>query len=553
MDARNEHLLKFVQNAPQFVIPIYQRKYSWQRKHCAQLWDDILMAGRDNQPGGHFVGSIVYVADEDAFDSPLLVIDGQQRLTTLTLLIVALSHAIGEQEIVESFDREKLVNYYLIRPHETGGKSRRLVLSETDRDTLFAIIDGRDLPDPHSIQIVENFQFFEGRVAAEKDRLDVVCRGLSKLLVVQIALSRESDNPQLVFESMNSKGLDLSQADLIRNYILMGLEPHVQERLYSQYWRPMEQAFGQEAYDHHFDRFMRDYLTVKTREIPKLKNVYVAFKNFARRQDESMEVLVSDIRRFSRYYCAMVLEQESNHALGLAFRDLRELGVNVAYPMLLEIYADYAKNSLGVDDFLEVVRLIESYVFRRAVCEIPTNSLNKTFATFCGALDKTRYLESVTAHLLSLQSYRRFPDDDEFKQRIQGRDLYNSQRVNYWLGRLENFDHREPVSVGDYTIEHIMPQSLTDQWKVDLGDDWERIHAQYLHTLGNLTLTGYNSQYSNRPFKEKRDMEGGFKESRLRLNDGLRELDEWSKQAIDGRARRLAEKASRVWAYPKAT
>lgn len=552
MKAVNGHLLNFVRGVSQFVIPIYQRKYSWQRKHCAQLWSDILLAGQDERPGGHFIGSIVYVADDEIFDSPRLVIDGQQRLTTLTLLIVALSNAVGEQEILEGFDRRKLRNYYLIHPEEKGEKSRRLVLSETDKDTLFAIIDGRDFPASHSIQIVENFQFFEEQVAVEKDRLDVVCRGLSKLLIVQIALSRESDNPQLVFESMNSKGLELSQADLIRNYILMGLEPHVQEHLYSQYWRPMEQAFGQEAYEHHFDRFMRDYLTVKTREIPKLKNVYVAFKNFARRQNESMEGLASDIRRFSRYYCAMVLEQESNRGLRLAFRDLRELGVNVAYPMLLEIYADYAENLLDAENFLEVVRLVESYVFRRAVCEIPTNSLNKTFATFCGALDKTRYLESVTAHLLSLQSYRRFPDDDEFKDRIQGRDLYYFQRVNYWLGRLENFDHREPLSTADYTIEHIMPQNLTGQWKVDLGDGWERIHEKYLHTLGNLTLTGYNSQYGNRTFREKRDMKGGFKESHLRMNSGLGALDEWSEQTIVERARRLAEKASRVWAYPKA-
>ena len=553
MDARNDHLLSFVRSVSQFVIPIYQRKYSWEHKHCEQLWNDIILAGEDERPGGHFIGSIVYVADNAIHNSPLLVIDGQQRLTTLTLLIVALSEAIDEDEPepFEGFSRKKLKNYYLIHPDETGEKSRRLVLSETDRETLFAIIDDRDLPDGYSRRIVNNFRFFEERIMASRSRMKTICHGLSKLLVVHIALSREKDNPQLVFESMNSKGLELSQADLIRNYMLMGLDTDLQKHLYNVYWQPMEQDFGQEAYNKHFDGFMRHYLTVKTTKIPRLKEVYEAFKNFARSEKRDMEELVHEIRRFSKYYCAIAMEQEQDAELKRAFRDLVELRVDVAYPLLLELYSDYDNDILSRKDFLKSIRLIESYVFRRAVCDIPTNSLNTTFATFGRALKKERYLESMMEHFLSMPFYRRFPSNKEFKERIKQRNLYYFRSQNYWLRRLENFGRKERVSISDYTIEHIMPQTLTNEWKTALGENWEDIHDDYLHTLGNLTLTGYNFKYSNKPFKEKRDMKGGFKQSPLHMNNGLGDLDNWSEQTIKDRADKLAKKATRVWVYPK--
>ena len=551
MDAGNINLLKFVKDASQFVIPIYQRKYSWERQHCKQLWDDIMRAGENKSPGGHFIGSIVYVADNAAFNTPFLVIDGQQRLTTLTLLIVALSEAIGEQEPLDGFDRKRLKNYYLINPDEKGEKSRRLVLSETDRDTLFAIIGGHDLPVNFSHRIDDNFKFFKERIVARKSDLSVVCRGLSKLLVVHIALSPEQDNPQLVFESMNSKGLELSQADLIRNYMLMGLEIDEQERLYNVYWRPMEQTFGQENYKHHFDRFMRHYLTVKTGKIPRLKEVYVAFKNFARDEKQDMENLVQDVHRFSRFYCAMALEQETDADLKTAFCDLNGLQVNVAYPLLLALYSDYDGELLSQRDFLKAVQLIESYIFRRAVCGIPTQSLNKTFEAFGKSLEKERYLGSIMEHFLSLKSYRRFPSNDEFKESIKQRDLYNFGIRNYWIRRIENFEGKERVPIDDYTIEHIMPQTLTDEWKKSLGEGWKRTYEKYLHTLGNLTLTGYNPEYSNKSFKDKRDMKGGFRRSPLRMNDELRERNEWSEQAIEERADKLAEKAIQIWIYPE--
>ena len=552
MDARNEHLLKFVRGVSRFIIPIYQRKYSWERKHCEQLWNDIIRAGEDEKHGEHFIGSIVYVSDNSTHNSPLLVIDGQQRLTTLTLLIVALSKAIdGNKEPFEDFSRKKLENRYLVHPDETGEKKRRLVLSETDTDTLFAIIDGRDLPSNSSHRIVDNFRFFENRIMESRDHIKAVCRGLSKLLIVHIALERGKDNPQLVFESMNSKGLDLSQADLIRNYMLMGLEPDEQKHLYDVYWQPIEQDFGQEAYKSHFDRFMRHYLTVKTGKIPRLREVYEAFKNFARREERNMEEIVQEIRQFSKYYCAIAMEQEQDTELKWAFRDFVKLQMDVAYPLLLELYSDYDNDVISQADFLTAVYLIESYIFRRHVCDIPTNSLNKTFETFSKALNKECYLESMIKHFLSLPSYKRFPDDKEFKKNIKERDLYGTRNLNYCFERLENFGKKELTSVNNFTIEHIMPQTITDEWKMNLGKNWENIHKEYLHKIGNLTLTGYNPEYKNRSFMEKRDMEKGFKQSTLYMNEGLGKLDEWNEEEIKKRADKLADKAVQVWVYPE--
>lgn len=559
MKATEAKLLDFLKKAPQFVIPIYQRTYSWTEKECGQLWDDIVRTGGDPAILVHFIGSIVYIEtglSQVVHHSPLLVIDGQQRLTSVTLLIAALAKALGDgAEPVDGFSQRKLRNYYLLNPEETGERNYKLLLSQTDNASLKAIVGGHEQPDDCSMRVTQNFALFESWIAGEGD-LTEVCKGLAKLVVVDIALNRDQDNPQLIFESMNSTGRELSQADLIRNFILMGLEPMIQTRLYEQFWRPMEVSFGQEAYGTHFDAFMRHYLTVKTGEIPNLNEVYEAFKNHARSPkaaEAGVEALVKEIRDYARYFCAMALGAESKTNLKLAFQDLRELKVDVAYPFLLELYHDYDTGLLSPQDFVATVRLIESYVFRRAICTIPTNSMNKTFATFTKALKKDRYFESIRAHMLLLPSYRRFPNDEEFHRDLHTRDLYNFRSRSYWLRRLENHGRKERVVVDEYTIEHILPQNenLSPAWKKALGSDWKRVQQTWLHTLGNLTLTAYNSEYSDRKFIEKRDMEGGFKQSPLKLNAGLGKIDEWNEKSIGERASRLADMALEVWTAPK--
>ena len=559
MKAAEAKLLSFLQKSPQFVIPIYQRTYSWTDKQCRQLWDDILRAGSSDTIAVHFIGSIVYVEQGLSLvthQAPLLVIDGQQRLTSVSLLLEALARTLSDTEPVDGFSAMKLRHYYLSNPLESGDRYFKLLLSQTDNASLKAIIKDSEQPKEPSLHVLKNFDLFSKLLAEQKGDLAPVCRGLAKLVVVDIALSRDQDNPQLIFESMNSTGKELSQADLIRNFILMGLEPNLQTRLYEEYWRPMELDFGQEAYGTQFDSFMRHYLTVCTGDIPRERDVYEAFKDYSRVKpvhEAGIEALVKEIRVFARYFCALALGKEQEALLNQAFHDLRELKVDVAYPFLLELYSDYATGTLSAADFEAAVRLVEAYVFRRAICSIPTNSMNKTFATLGKGLKKDHYLESVKAHFLALPSYRRFPGDEEFRRDLQTRDLYNFRSRSYWLRRLENHGRKERVPVEEYTIEHILPQNpeLSAAWKLALGAEWQRVQQQWLHSLGNLTLTGYNPEYSDRSFADKRDMNpGGFKQSPLRLNAGLGQLDAWNEVAIQDRAGRLADQALTVWPVP---
>ena len=560
MLAKATGLLGFLRNSPQFVIPIYQRTYSWGERECRQLWDDVLRTGSDDDIPAHFLGSIVYIEGGDfqvTTLSSLLVIDGQQRLTTVMLILEALARRLGDDEPVRGFSAKKLRNYHLLNSLEDGEDRFKLLLTQTDKTSLLNLMQQKPFPEEPSVRIEQNFAFFEEQIQKLGNDLGSLCNGLDKLIVVDISLNRSQDNPQLIFESMNSTGRELSQADLIRNYVLMGLEPSHQTELYEDHWRPIEIAFGQEAYGDYFDDFMRHYLTFKSNgEIPKIRAVYEAFKAHANKPEivaTSIDDLVADIHTFANYYCAMAFGKEENKDLAQAFSDLRELKVEVAFPLLLELYHDYDLKILSKDEFVEVLRLVEAYVFRRAVCAIPTNSLNRTFATFGQAIDKDRYVETVSIHFLNLRSYRRFPRDDEFKHDLSNRDLYNFQRRSYWLRRLENHGRKERVYLDEYTIEHIMPQNenLSDEWQEALGPDWQRIQETWVHTLGNLTLTGYNPEYGDRSFAYKRDTEGGFKESPLRLNASLGELDEWNEAAISNRAKKLADMAVGVWTVPE--
>ena len=566
MKATEAKLLDFLKKSPQFVIPIYQRTYSWTEKECRQLWDDIVRCGSSDDIAVHFVGSIVYVESglsQVTHQAPLMVIDGQQRLTSVSLLLAALAKAVGDNEPFDGFTNRKIRNYYLLNPEESGDRHFKLILSQTDKATLTALISGIELPREHSERVQSNFEVFTDLLAAGKADQATVCRGLAKLIVVDVALNRDQDNPQLIFESMNSTGKALSQADLIRNFILMGLEPNLQTQLYERFWRPMEVQFGQKAYSDSFDSFMRHYLTVVTGDIPNINAVYDAFKLYAHKvyaqhatDGTQVETLVRQIRDYSKYYCAIVLGGEEDRDLKEAFQDLRDLKVDVAVPFLLELYYDYKQGLLTKSELLGCIRLTEAYVFRRLICQLASNTMNKTFAIFTKSVNKGTYYESVQAQFMLLTSYRRFPTDEEFKRNLVTRDLYNLRRGNYWLRRLENQGRKELVNVDEYTIEHILPQTenLSQGWIRDLGPNWQDVQQTWKHTLGNLTLTAYNSEFSDRPFLEKRDMpsapEKGLSRSPLNLNQGLGHLQTWNEEEIRIRAKRLADIARIVWNYP---
>ena len=560
MKATEINLLKFLKQPNQFVIPIYQRTYSWTIKQCEQLWQDVLRAAQKESASGHFMGSIVYIEAglyQVASVPQLLVIDGQQRLTTISLLLTAFRQAIAASDEPLDITCRKLENYFLFNNEEEGSERYKLLLTKSDRETFIRLIEDREIPSDHSQRILDNYQYFETQIRKSGIDLNQLYRGLGNLLIVNIALERDRDNPQLIFESLNSTGLDLSQADLIRNYVLMGLPPKEQESLYKNYWYPMEESFEAAGQSDQFDRFMRDYLTLQSKSgtIPKVSDVYSSFKSYLDRQiGVPMVDIMSTVYRYSKYYARLALEQEPDLDIKRALADINTLRVDVAYPFLLEVYEDYAEAVLSKDEFVEILRLIESYVFRRAICGIPTNSMNNTFATLGREIDRDRYLKSLKLALTRKNSYRRFPSDQEFRQALTVKDIYNFRGRLYLLRKLENYKRsKELVETDNYTIEHILPQNpqLSEAWQQSLGEHWKEIQATYLHTIGNLTLTGYNSEYSDRPFQEKRDMEGGFRVSPVLLNQGLGQLEEWGEAEIKARAAKLADWALQLWQYPE--
>ncbi|MBH0269498.1 DUF262 domain-containing protein [Helicobacter pylori] len=556
MKADAMKLLDFIGKSQekQFVIPIYQRVYSWEKEQCEQLWDDIIKTGGNDQIEGHFIGSIVFVHDGiyTTNYNELLIIDGQQRLTTITLLFIALrDHLNDEDEFLKKFSRQKIRNRYLINSDEKGDKKFRLILSEPDKDTLLSLIDkDRRKPSEPSSKIMENFKLFEEWIRKNTDKLETIFKGLDKLMVVEISLERGKDNPQLIFESMNSTGKDLTQTDLIRNYILMGLEPEKQKIFYKKYWRAMEEDFKQN--ETLFNQFVRHYLTIKTR-IPNINKVYEAFKDYQQKEGIEIEDLLKDLQKYCGFFCKIAFKKEGDKDLNEALSFLVDLEMDVVYPLLLELYSDYKDSVLSSQDFISIIALTESYICRRTVCGFGLNGLNKIFPSFTKKINKDQYLESIKVHFGYLTEKQRFPNNDEFKKLFITRDFYNFQKKKYFFERLESFNTKEPVNTKECTIEHIMPQTLTEKWKRDLGGNFQAIHDKYLHTIGNLTLTGYNKEYSNKSFQEKRDMEKGFKQSPLRLNQSLKDkdLEVFGEEQIKKRANDLADWALKIWTYPK--
>ncbi|WP_283508928.1 DUF262 and DUF1524 domain-containing protein [Helicobacter pylori] len=567
MDAKATTLLGFFEENQnnQFVIPIYQRLYSWEKEQCEQLWDDIIKTGGNDQIEGHFIGSIVYVLDSNTHSSPLLIIDGQQRLTTITLLFIALrDHLNDEDDLLEKFSHQKIQNRYLINSDEKGDKKFRLILSESDKDTLLSLIDkDRRKPSEPSSKIMENFKLFEKWISENTDKLETIFKGLEKLMIVWIALEKGKDDPQLIFESMNSKGIELTQADLIRNYIIMETEIKKQEDFYNQYWRAMEENFKQSEKQSKkqsekqskredlFNKFVRHYLTIKIGKTPNEKRVYEAFKDYQQKEGIEIEDLLKDLQKYCGFFCQIVFKKEADKDLNKALSFLVDLEMDVIYPLLLELYSDYSDGVLSKQDFIPIIYLIESYICRRAVCGLGTNGLNKVFPFVTKKINKDQYLESIKVHFGYLTEKQRFPNNDEFKEHFITIDFYHFQKREYFLERLEKFDTEEPVDTQECTIEHIMPQTLTEEWERDLGGNFQAIHEKYLHTIGNLTLTGYNKEYNNKPFKEKKDMEKGFKQSPLRLNKSLRDLEVFGEEQIKKRANDLADWALKIWTYPK--
>jgi len=566
MEAGKQGLLTFLGQNQQSSIPIFQRKYSWTNKECKQLWEDILRVGNSNEDN-HFIGSVVYMKENPVVMDPIsniMIIDGQQRITTITLLISAIVEFLSEnpnEQIIRSngtvFPADNLISYYLIHERELGENRYRLLLTQDDKNTLIKIIDNlsatEKIPfnDNDSKRLKENFDYFKKKI--NKNNFQNVYDGLSKLLIIYVALEQGKDNPQLIFESLNSTGLELTKSDLIRNYILMDLLPEEQEKLYNTYWHDIEVLF--EKNDGDFDKFIRDYLIVKTNKKIKFENIYTEFKIYASQTD--LNDLVIDIHKYALYFESIAFGGEENPKLQASFESLRSMDYDVTDSFMLHLYRDYDEHNLSTDDFCSIIKYTESYLLRRLICSIPTNSLKNTYENMYGEIDNTNHFNSYKNVLLSKENNYRMPNDVEFSSNFLFKDIFhlNPKNKRYIWDKFENWERKERKDIksdthGEWiTVEHVMPQNsdLSVEWQIALGERWEEIQDTYLHTLGNLTLTGCNSEMGDKPFEFKQKI---LKKSSISLNRYFDDVEDWNGSEIKIRADLLINKAKKIWPYP---
>ena len=554
-------LLDFIRQSPQFRIPVNQRRFAWTQRECRQLWEDILDAGERADVREHFLGPVMYLAVVDPLNanwSPYLVYDGQQRLTTVSLILEVLARQLKDDAAPDGFEPAQIRNDYLLNAYRKGDHQYRLLLKPGDSETLLALIHDRPRPASPSPRILEAFAFFEKRIAQLGPDVSALCAGLCKLRIVAFDLKEGEDNPHRIFETMNACGRDLTCADMIGNFILMPLDRERQERLYADHLRPIECGFERHGSNEHFDAFIRHCLTLRTGEVPKQGEEYAVFRTHARSrrvQDAGPETLASDLRTCADHYRAIVLGEEPDAELAQAFGELVRLDIKPVWPFLLHLYGDYAGGRLSGHDLIALTRLVTAYAMRRAVCGYKPAAPSPVFARAPQTIKPDRYVESVRAWFLNLPEGFAFPSDDAFRAELTTRNMYRFKHRDAVLERLENHGRKETVPLSSYTVEHIMPQGerLPEAWKAELGPDWAQVWHTWRHTLGNLTCTAFNSEMGNRSFPEKRDAERGFHNSPLRLNADLRQVERWDGDAIRARGARLADLAVKIWRRPVLT
>lgn len=547
-------------NKTQFVIPVYQRNYDWTTGQCKQLLDDILEVGISSKMNAHFIGSIVYVHDDVYTASrikELTVIDGQQRLTTLTLVFLVI-HRLAKITQNESLENE-ISETYLINKFATEDEKLKLRPTDNNDKALKYLLRSDETEEYNDFsKLIDNFNYFKERIT--EDNYQTVLKGLSKLMFVEVSLDREKDDPQRIFESLNSTGLELAQADLIRNYILMGLCRKDQNKIYQHYWEIIEKLAKDETLNvSRVSDFIRDYLTLENKNIPNKGKVYLEFKaKYPTSTLSELEKILANLKSLAKHYNKLLNpKNEADKEIRLQLEYINRLEINVAFPFLMKVYDDYSKSTIDKLTFIKILDLIQAFTWRRFILGLPTNALNKIFMSLYDKVEHINYLYSVQKSLLKRSGGQRFPKNIEFIDALKMKDVYNIKSKNrtYLLERLENFENREPVVIDgntDITIEHIFPQNPDYKWKLELGiDEYNFIKDNYLNTIGNLTLSGNNGKLSNKYFIDKRDMpSAGYKDSRLWLNKYLTILDKWGKIEIEGRFKFISERVLKIWDIP---
>lgn len=546
-------------NKTQFVIPVYQRNYDWSTSQCKQILDDIFEVGTNQKVKVHFIGSIVYVHDDvytSARIKELTIIDGQQRLTTLSLIylvIYRLAKELKDEELVDEISET-----YLINKFASEEEKLKLRLTENNDRALKYLLRSDENEFQDFSKLIDNFNYFRGKITGENYQF--VLEGLSKLMFVEISLDREKDNPQRIFESLNSTGLELTQADLIRNYILMGLNRKNQNIIYRDYWEVIEKLAIDEASNaSKVSEFIRDYLTLVNKKIPNKRKVYLEFKvKYPTETIDKLKDNLAEMKSLVKHYNKLINPQkEKDKDIRLQLEYINRLEINVAFPFLMKVYDDYASSTIDKQTFIEILELIQSFVWRRFIIGLATNSLNKIFMSLYDKVDSSNYLYSIKKSLTQRMGAQKFPKDAEVVDALKVKDVYNIKSKNriYLLERLENFENIERVTIDsnpDITIEHIFPQNPDPKWKMDLGnDEYISIKENYLNTIGNLTLSGNNGKLGNKTFLDKRDLKKiGYKDSRLWLNKYLSTLNKWDEAEIEKRFTLIAERFLEIWKYP---
>ena len=558
-------LIKFFDGSDKrFIIPLYQRNYDWKEENCEQLFQDLLKMHHSDRKS-HFFGSIVSSIQSGTEDR--FIIDGQQRITTVSLLLIAMVNAfkIGDIQATDSKLVDKIFKRYLVDEYQEDERKVKLKPIKKDMDAFDALLYKPKEQYLKGSNVTRNYEFFYDKIVKSNLTMDELFETIKKLEVINIKLD-EDDDPQLIFESLNSTGLDLSEADKIRNYLLMSLAPAEQDDLYTRYWNPIEEST---KYDP--SSFVRDYLTMKQGKIGRIDKIYFIFKEYAENERIGRAELLEEMHHYAKIYSQIDNADMGTEKINRKLNQVRTLDSTVAYPFYMAFF-DYAeKNGLSEEEKYRVLDIVEAYWARRIICNLPSNALNKVFATLHRdvlnnmnkAVEGTSptYTDVLIYLLLKKGRSSVFPKDDEVKEDFATRQVYKmpANLRMFILERMENRDSKEchdvvkQLTEKTISIEHIMPQTLSDKWKDALGVEWERIHQQYLHTMANLTLTGYNSQYSNLAFIEKRDMEKGFKDSAFRLNNYVKSCNQWTEAEMKQRQHDLLEVFMRLWPMPSTT
>jgi len=541
--ASETKLQRVIEGQNQYVVPLFQRTYSWDAKEWTALWDDLMELYEEEKPRSHFIGSIVTMPTQSVPEgvAKFLLIDGQQRFTTILILLTVLRDKAKTDSIGTL--AQEIEQTLLKNPFKQGNDAFKLLPTQGDREAFLSLIRGE--PDSREGQIVRAYRFFERKLrassVADLEKLKQVI--VSQLVLVSIVLDRD-DNPHLVFESLNWKGRALSQADLIRNYFFMKIHVDEQERLYSGYWKPMQDLLGEDLAE-----FIRHYL-MKDGGVIKQSDVYFALKERAdEKSPQETVAYLEEITGYAKLYARLLRpELETSSNVSQQMRRLNRIEVTTTYPLLLNVYQDFVTGKLSECDFAEVLNVLENFMIRRFVCSVPTYGLNKVFPPlYAQAAQHPSFLAGFKEALRT----KSYPRDAEFRERFVSTKLYGGgdrvEKAKLVLERLEeSFEHLETVPFTELQIEHVMPQALTDSWKAALGENWELTHELLLHTVGNLTLTGYNAPLSNDDYPRKKAI---LLTSHLELNRYFENVPEWEEQAIRQRAEALADRALRVWPY----